>query len=147
MRSSSGISSTDLLQVGSGVSGLSIRPSTSGLFGEIFSTSVTPSGTNFVVAGNAAEGYINGVTASYMSVSGAKIVSATSTGAAVTGTLSSTGPANLSGGYIVSTLPVGTIGQRAYVTDALSPVWGSAVAGTGSVTVPVFRNATTWIVG
>ena len=51
------------------------------------------------------------------------------------------------GGYTVGTLPAGSIGDRAYVTDALGPVFGSAVVGGGAVVIPVFRNASTWIVG
>ena len=50
--------------------------------------------------------------------------------------------------YTVATLPAaGTAGRRAYVTNALLPVWGSTVAGGGSVKVPVFDNGTNWIVG
>ena len=47
----------------------------------------------------------------------------------------------------VATLPVGTVGQRAFVTDALAPVGLSAVVGAGTVKTPVFHNGTTWIVG
>jgi len=54
-------------------------------------------------------------------------------------------PINL--GFTVSALPTGVVGQRAYVTDASSPTFGSAVSGGGSVVIPVFRNATTWVVG
>ena len=50
-------------------------------------------------------------------------------------------------GYTVAALPNGVVGQRAYVTDASSPVFGSAVTGGGAVVIPVFRNATAWIVG
>jgi len=53
----------------------------------------------------------------------------------------------LNSGFTVSGLPAGTVGQRAYVTDAASPTFGSAVSGGGAVVVPVFRNATAWIVG
>ena len=41
-------------------------------------------------------------------------------------------------GYIVSNLPSGTTGDRAYVTDASSPSYGSTVSGGGAVTIPVF---------
>ena len=50
-------------------------------------------------------------------------------------------------GSTVAALPTGVVGQRAYVTDASSPVFGSAVVGGGAVVIPVFRNATVWIVG
>ena len=50
-------------------------------------------------------------------------------------------------GFTVATLPTGVVGQRSYVTDANGPTFGSAVAGGGTVVIPVFRNATAWIVG
>ena len=49
--------------------------------------------------------------------------------------------------YTVATLPAGTQGDRAYVTDALAPAFLVAVAGGGAVVTPVFRNATTWVCG
>ena len=50
--------------------------------------------------------------------------------------------------YTVAGLPAaGTAGRKAFVSNALSPTFGSAVAGGGSVTIPVFDNGTTWIVG
>jgi len=51
------------------------------------------------------------------------------------------------GGYTVATLPTGVTGARAYVTNALAPAFGSAVAGGGAVTIPVFYNGANWIVG
>ncbi len=49
---------------------------------------------------------------------------------------------------IVSALPAaGTQGRRGMATDALSPVFGSAVVGLGAVVVPVYDNGTAWIVG
>lgn len=48
-------------------------------------------------------------------------------------------------GYIVSNLPAGTTGDQAYVTDALSPTYGSPVTGSGAVTIPVFYDGTNWI--
>ena len=50
--------------------------------------------------------------------------------------------------YTVATLPAaGTAGRRAFVNNALTPVALSAVVGGGALTVPVFDNGTTWIVG
>jgi len=50
--------------------------------------------------------------------------------------------------YTVSALPAaGTAGRRAFVSNALAPVALSAVVGGGAVTVPVYDNGTTWIVG
>jgi len=50
--------------------------------------------------------------------------------------------------YTVATLPTaGTSGRKAFVSNALTPVFASAVVGGGAVTVPVYDNGTTWIVG
>lgn len=50
--------------------------------------------------------------------------------------------------YTVATLPAaGTAGRRAFVSNALTPVALSAVVGGGAVTVPVYDNGTSWIVG
>lgn len=38
-------------------------------------------------------------------------------------------------------------GARAFVTDALAPVWGAAVAGAGAVKVPVYSDGAGWFVG
>lgn len=48
-------------------------------------------------------------------------------------------------GYIVATLPAGTAGQRAYVTDALAPTYLGALTGGGAVTAPVFYNGAAWV--
>ena len=50
-------------------------------------------------------------------------------------------------GYLVAALPTGVTGMRAYVTNALTPVFGATVVTGGAVTVPVFYNGTNWIVG
>jgi hypothetical protein len=51
-------------------------------------------------------------------------------------------------GYTAATLPAaGVRGRRAYVTDALAPVFLAPVAGGGAIITPVFDNGTTWIVG
>jgi len=50
--------------------------------------------------------------------------------------------------YTVATLPAaGTQGRRAWVTNALTPTFGSVVVGGGAVVIPVFDNGTAWIVG
>jgi len=49
-------------------------------------------------------------------------------------------------GYLVSTLPTGTTGDRAYVTDSSSsPSFGGPVSAGGAVTIPVFFDGTNWI--
>ena len=39
------------------------------------------------------------------------------------------------------------VGARAFVTDADTPVFGSAVVGGGAVAVPVYSDGTNWMVG
>lgn len=48
--------------------------------------------------------------------------------------------------YTVSTLPSGTRGDIAYVTDALTPSFLVLVVGGGSTVTPVFYNGTQWVV-
>ena len=47
--------------------------------------------------------------------------------------------------YTVATLPTGVQGDNAYVTNALGPTYGAAVAGGGAVVNRVFKNATQWV--
>jgi hypothetical protein len=52
--------------------------------------------------------------------------------------------------YTVATLPSAAtsgVGARSFVTNALTPVFGSAVVGGGAVATPVYSNGTNWIVG
>jgi len=49
------------------------------------------------------------------------------------------------GGYTVATLPAGTVGDRAYVTDATTPTYNAALTGGGAVVVPVFYNGSAWV--
>jgi hypothetical protein len=48
-------------------------------------------------------------------------------------------------GYTVATLPAGTQGDTAFVTDALAPAFITTVAGGGAVVTEVFYNGTNWI--
>jgi len=48
-------------------------------------------------------------------------------------------------GYTVATLPAGTIGDMAYVTDALAPTYNGVLTGGGAVKIPVFYNGTAWV--
>ncbi len=48
-------------------------------------------------------------------------------------------------GYTVASLPAGTVGDRAYVTDATSPTYLGTLTGGGAVTCPVFYNGTAWV--
>jgi hypothetical protein len=49
--------------------------------------------------------------------------------------------------FTVAGLPTGVAGARSFVTDALAPAFGAAVAGGGSVGVPVYHDGTSWKVG
>lgn len=49
--------------------------------------------------------------------------------------------------FTVATLPAGTQGDRAHVTDANGPVFLAAVVGGGAVVCPVFYNGAAWVVG
>lgn len=48
-------------------------------------------------------------------------------------------------GYTVATLPAGTVGDMAYVTDASSPSYLATVVGGGSTYCPVTYNGSAWI--
>jgi len=48
-------------------------------------------------------------------------------------------------GYTVETLPTGTRGDTAFVTDALAPSYLVAVVGGGAIITPVFYNGTNWV--
>jgi hypothetical protein len=86
-------------------------------------------------------------------ISFTQVVTLTQPGELLVGLTSATGVAKLqvSGalrttGFTVATLPAGTVGMRTYVTDALAPSFGVAVAGSGAVTIPVFYDGANWIV-
>lgn len=48
-------------------------------------------------------------------------------------------------GYTVATLPAGTVGMTAYVTDATTPTYLGAAVGGGAVVAPVFYNGAAWV--
>jgi hypothetical protein len=47
--------------------------------------------------------------------------------------------------YTVATLPTGTQGDTAYVTDATAPTYLGTLTGGGAVVCPVFYNGTAWV--
>jgi hypothetical protein len=49
------------------------------------------------------------------------------------------------GGFTVATLPVGTQGDKAFVTDATAPTYLGTLTGGGAVVCPVFYNGTAWV--
>ena len=69
--------------------------------------------------------------------------------ATITGAVAvANGGTGMAAGYTVATLPAaGTKGRRSWVNDALSPTFGTAPTGGGTVVIPVFDNGTAWIVG
>jgi len=48
-------------------------------------------------------------------------------------------------GYTVATLPAGTQGDTAFVTDATAPTYLGTLTGGGAVVTPVFYNGTAWV--
>ncbi len=48
-------------------------------------------------------------------------------------------------GYTVATLPAGTQGDMAFVSDALAPTFLATIVGGGSVVTPVFYNGSAWV--
>jgi hypothetical protein len=52
--------------------------------------------------------------------------------------------------YLVAALPSASVsgsGARAFVSDALTPTFGTTVVGGGAVKVPVYSDGTNWKVG
>lgn len=47
--------------------------------------------------------------------------------------------------YTVGTLPAGSVGDMAYVTDATAPTYNGALTGGGAIKVPVFYNGSAWV--
>lgn len=87
----------------------------------------------------------------------AEFMRVTSTGGVCIGTNTDLGLGNLNVNGIIKTLTTtvaslpsaSTVGagSRAFVTDAATPVFGSAVTGGGSTNVPVYSNGSAWYVG
>ena len=86
---------------------------------------------------------LSGITVA-LQASGTTVALVSSTDLAVTGAITATTTIK-TGGYTVATLPAaGTAGRMAYVTDALLPLYNSALTGAGAVVVPVFDNGVAW---
>jgi hypothetical protein len=60
------------------------------------------------------------------------------------GTITTNQPVKLRG-YTVATLPTGTEGMIAYVTDATAPTYLGTLTGNGTVRCPVFYNGSAWV--
>jgi hypothetical protein len=96
--------------------------------------SVAYDGTGFFGDG---QGSVNGTSLSYNDPAQTITIKANN-GTSFIGTISTSG-------YTVATLPAGTIGMQAYVTDALLPSFLATVTGGGAVVTPVFYNGTNWV--
>ena len=133
------------LTVGSGTTGIILQADTDGLSAAIYNTSVTPSNTNWAFKSTGAFSSIGGSSGSVLTANTANIVLATSTGAAVAGTLSATG--NISVGstpkvIIGATPPTIASGFgtsptiTAFSTAAFKVVVGTSPTGVGVLTFP-----------
>ena len=133
------------LTVGSGTTGIILQADTDGLSTAIYNTSVTPSNTNWAFKSTGAFSSIGGSSGSVLTANTANIVLATSTGAAVAGTLSATG--NISVGstpkvIIGATPPTIASGFgtsptiTAFSTAAFKVVVGTSPTGVGVLTFP-----------
>jgi len=80
----------------------------------------------------------------YVNASSSEAMRLTSTGLAVTGAISATTTIR-PGGYTVATLPAGTIGMKAYVTDALAPAFLTLLVGGGAAYSGAQFNGTIWV--
>ncbi|MDE2439729.1 MAG: hypothetical protein KGP14_01800 [Betaproteobacteria bacterium] len=78
------------LALGTGTTGLIFEPYAGGAYGAIYSTNVIPGTTNHAFVTNGSLTSINGTTNSYMQVNNVQIVTASSGGASVTGTIGCT---------------------------------------------------------
>ena len=70
--------------------------------------------------------------------------SPTFTGIVTAPTIVSTAIVRLKG-YTVATLPVGTQGDTAFVTDATTPTYLGALVGGGAVVTPIFFDGVAWV--
>lgn len=109
--------------------GLTIQPYTAGGYSAIYSRAITPGNTNFSYATNGATSYVNGTTSSILGVVGSNIVTATSAGASVTGTLgvSSTITVTAPSAYALIANGSATSGQSAYFDQKNTTATASAI--------------------
>jgi hypothetical protein len=90
------------LASGSGTTGVAIGPYTGGANFAIYSTNVIASNSNFTLAGNGATNTLNGTASVNLSINNNMIVTATATGAAVTGNFSATAFRDDAGNLLIS---------------------------------------------
>ena len=112
---------------------------------------VTLTNSNTVILGNNTNVGINNTNPTEkLTVQGNILASGNITGSAFTGSFVGdgsglTGITSTIAAYTVSSLPAGTVGDRAYVTDATSPTYLGTLKGGGAVKCPVFYNGSAWV--
>jgi len=121
------------LQVGSGNTGGVFQPYSGGGYFSIYPAGITPSTTNFSLAVNQTYATLNASTQSGLGVGGVQILAATSTGVAVTGTLSTSADATIHG------VTVGLGGQSVASSTVLG--YAAIPLGTGINNVAVGQYA------
>ena len=93
------LSATTTITQSSGVGGLILQSHPS-VYGAIYSTNVTPSASNYTLVTNGSFLQLNGSSNVNLMVANSSIANATSTGLAVTGTLSATGQVTATAGIV-----------------------------------------------
>ena len=142
---------TTKLTVGSGTTSLTVNGTTAAGYFYLHSGSVSPGSANYSLVSNGSLTYLNGLTSSNLSANNIVIVSATSAGAAVAGTLSSTGALSVAARVLASnTSPTIASGFGASPTVAAAGTAAFKITvGTGGAAsgVLTFPTATTgWAV-
>jgi hypothetical protein len=155
------LSATTTITQGSGASGLILQSHPS-VYGAIYSTNVTPSYSNYTLVTNGSFLQLNGSGNVNLMVANSSIANATSTGLAVTGTLSATGVTYSSAGtqvggsggvtWATGTQYIDTIGILGSSGSSLNQTAGIQFGdnyGGGSRQWAIYngRNATTTAVG
>ncbi len=107
-------------------------------YGAIYRYGETPASDNYVLISKSAITYLNSGTYTALAVQDNGVLYAAIDRIYVEV------PLNLSG-YTVATLPAGSQGDVAYVTDALSPAYLSPVIGGGSTVTRVFYDGAAWV--
>jgi hypothetical protein len=123
-------SGTTLLQGGAIITGGTVNLDPSN-----FNVLISPTGTGTVTINPATAGTMNN-----MAIGGTTPAAVAATTVTATATIKT-------GGYTVATLPAGTVGARAYVTDATSCTLNGTLTGSGSTFCPVIYNGTAWVGG
>jgi hypothetical protein len=135
-----GAASVDRLQVGpfSGNNVLLIAAGTTGVSALYFGDGVgVERYRGYMEYSHSTESFLWGTSAT-------ERMNLSSTGLAVTGRFSATTTIR-PGGYTVATLPAGTIGMKAYVTDASAPTFLTLLVGGGAAYSGAQFNGTIWV--